>query len=1002
MKKLLLLPLLFLFVTFANGQSDIIITGTFDGPLSGGTPKGVELYTTAAIADLSLYGVGSANNGNGTDGEEFTFPAVAIPAGTFIYVTPDSLRFEQFFGSQTNYWTDNAMSINGDDAVELFFNGSVVDVIGDINMDGTGTAWDHVDGWLYRKDGTISTDTVWTISNFIASGTNQLEGDTVNSGCTKPFPIGSYNPNPTPAATVQATSSNTFVPANVTIMLDETVSFVNTGGFHNVNGSQTTYPSNPASFGFPTPSSALWTYNHTFTIAGVYDYVCDPHAGLGMTGTVTVLAGSPPPAIPTYPIGLVTTNDANGQPDSLGVVCKISGVVHGIDMQGGTNVQFTVIDPSDDMGIGVFGTSNHAKAYTVNEGDLVEMEGTVTFFNGLTQFSPDSIHLMGSGALSMTTNVTALGENTESQLATFQNATLVDPSTWNTGGGSFNTLVTNGPDTIAVRIDSDVDIAGMAAPLGTFDITGIGGQFDNSSPYDAGYQLFPRYVADISPYVTTMPSIPTYPIGLISTNDATGQPDSIGVVCKISGVVHGVDMQGGTNVQFTVIDPSDNMGIGVFGTSDHAKAYTVNEGDLVEMEGTVSFFNGLTQFSPDSIHLIGSGSLSATMNVTALDESTESQLVTFQNATLVDPGTWNSGGGSFNTMVTNGPDTIAVRIDSDVSIAGMNAPLGTFSITGLGGQFDNSSPYDDGYQLFPRYVADITPYVTTLPSYPTYTIGDVTGIDANGVADSSGVMCTLQGIVHGENFRPGGLQFTLIDSNNDGIGVFEFGNDFGYTVNEGDQIQVQGTISQFNGLTQIEPDTVITIGSGSIQSPMTVTMLDESTESQVIGVTGVSIVDPAQWTGAGSGFNVDFTDGTNTYSVRIDNDCNLYSTPAPSASDIYRIDGIGGQFDGSSPYDMGYQLLPRRMSDMTMLTNTTNIFEGKVELMPNPSSGLFKIESEEIVEEVQVYDTQGKLVHQSNVKATSTTIDLSDKSSGIYLIRLSNGTESWNGKIVKQ
>ena len=30
-----------------------------------------------------------------------------------------------------------------------------------------------------------------------------------------------------------------------------------------------------------------------------------------------------------------------------------------------------------------------------------------------------------------------------------------------------------------------------------FDITGIGGQFDNSAPLDEGYQLFPRYREDI-------------------------------------------------------------------------------------------------------------------------------------------------------------------------------------------------------------------------------------------------------------------------------------------------------------------------------------------------------------------------------------------------------------------------------------------------------------------------------------------------------------------------
>ena len=55
-------------------QDNMVITAVFDGPLSGGTPKGIELYVIRDINDLSEYGVGSANNGGGSDGEEFTFP----------------------------------------------------------------------------------------------------------------------------------------------------------------------------------------------------------------------------------------------------------------------------------------------------------------------------------------------------------------------------------------------------------------------------------------------------------------------------------------------------------------------------------------------------------------------------------------------------------------------------------------------------------------------------------------------------------------------------------------------------------------------------------------------------------------------------------------------------------------------------------------------------------------------------------------------------------------
>jgi len=70
----------------AATDGDLVITGVIDGPLSGGLPKAIELYAVNDIADLSIYGVGSASNGSGSDDVEFTFPADSVPADSFIYL----------------------------------------------------------------------------------------------------------------------------------------------------------------------------------------------------------------------------------------------------------------------------------------------------------------------------------------------------------------------------------------------------------------------------------------------------------------------------------------------------------------------------------------------------------------------------------------------------------------------------------------------------------------------------------------------------------------------------------------------------------------------------------------------------------------------------------------------------------------------------------------------------------------------------------------------------
>ncbi len=178
----------------ADTSGDLVITGVVDGPLTGGIPKGIELFVVSDIPDLSIYGLGSANNGGGTDGQEFAFPAVAASSGAFIYVATEATAFTSFFGFAPDYTNATAPSINGDDAIELFMNGVVVDVFGDIGTSGSGQPWDYLDGWAYRVDGSGQDGTTFDESNWTFSGINALDGETTNASATTPFPIGTFLP----------------------------------------------------------------------------------------------------------------------------------------------------------------------------------------------------------------------------------------------------------------------------------------------------------------------------------------------------------------------------------------------------------------------------------------------------------------------------------------------------------------------------------------------------------------------------------------------------------------------------------------------------------------------------------------------------------------------------------------------------------------------------------------------------------------------------------------
>ena len=245
----------------AAATGPMLISGVVDGPLPDGLPKAIELYVIEDIPDLSIYGIGSANNGGGTDGEEFTFPSVAVTAGTFLYVATEDAGFTNFFGFAPDYVNATAASINGDDAIELFENGTVIDVFGDINVDGTGQPWEYLDGWAYRVDETGVDGSTFVLSNWFFSGPNALDGETSNATAASPFPIGTYapgtsGPDYTPIYDIQYTtdpSGDSPLKDQVDITTEGVVTAVFYNGYFIQDG--------------PGPWSGLWIYDNANTPA---------------------------------------------------------------------------------------------------------------------------------------------------------------------------------------------------------------------------------------------------------------------------------------------------------------------------------------------------------------------------------------------------------------------------------------------------------------------------------------------------------------------------------------------------------------------------------------------------------------------------------------------------------------------------------------------------------------------------------------------------------------
>ena len=91
-------------------------------------------------------------------------------------------------------------------------------------------------------------------------------------------------------------TADVYIPNTLNINVGDTVHWVNIGGFHNVNATLTSFPNNPEGFGNAV-SSANWTFTHVFSLAGTYNYQCDPHAMMGMNGTINVNSSICPPIL---------------------------------------------------------------------------------------------------------------------------------------------------------------------------------------------------------------------------------------------------------------------------------------------------------------------------------------------------------------------------------------------------------------------------------------------------------------------------------------------------------------------------------------------------------------------------------------------------------------------------------------------------------------------------------------------------------------------------------
>ena len=479
--------------TFSFGQ-DLVITGVFDGPNSGGTPKGMEIYVLNDIADLSIYGVGSANNGGGSDGEEFTFPADAVTSGTYIYVASEETQFTSFFGFAPTYNAGSAMGINGDDAVELFHNGTVIDTFGDINTDGNGEIWEYLDGWAYRIDGTGPEGTTFTPANWTYSGINALEGGTTNAATNSPFPIGTYSDSASsdPSMTISGvTNGQEFSPETTEVTVtfniqNFTLSADNGSGGSDGSGDgyvlttlqEPGEPDEVVGFFTTTPPPISVEPGKTYTLtAELVD-----NSGNSLSPAVSISA--------SFSVAAYTeaTNIAALRTGSDGDYFELTGEAV-LTFIGTSRNQKYIEDSSAailiDDNNGTITTS-----YSIGDG-ITGIKGRLSSFAGVTQFvpveDPGAASSTGNAITPQTVSIAELLANLndyESEWITINDITFADgdgSATFSTGS---NYDITDGTDTMVFRVhfsSAASDLDGTVIPTSSANVTGLAAEYNGTS-----------------------------------------------------------------------------------------------------------------------------------------------------------------------------------------------------------------------------------------------------------------------------------------------------------------------------------------------------------------------------------------------------------------------------------------------------------------------------------------------------------------------------------------
>lgn len=484
MKKLYFL--FTLLIGFASFGQEAVITGYVDSPCPSQLGRTVEIYVDGTIDFTGWNLVRQANGGGFTTNIDIS--GLGTLTDTFAYISNDAATVTSEFGISTNIIESGSITDNGDDAFQLIDGSSnVIDRFGEDGVDGTGTAWEHLDTYYYRVDGIPANGGAFSSVQFTYGALNLLDGEGLcnsASALSTLVPFGTYSTTGSATATIAFTAptdGTTYAPGTTSV--DVEWSTLNTTGSETVditvNG--TTYN------GVSSPYSITTTDGQTYnvTVELVDGTVIDSDAISFSVGSLTTVAD-------------ITALRADVTANGTGLFYEITGGSLLTHTDGYNNRKW--FQDSNISGVLVFDSAGTiATTYAV--GDLVTgLKGYTQEVNGVLQFVPfeDAGVIASSGNPVVPQTVTiadfnATPDDYESELIEFQNVTFPAGDGTATFSTGTNYDVSDGTNTTAMRTDFySADYIGSVIPTSVVNLVGVGGEYNGSA------QVYARSLADIT------------------------------------------------------------------------------------------------------------------------------------------------------------------------------------------------------------------------------------------------------------------------------------------------------------------------------------------------------------------------------------------------------------------------------------------------------------------------------------------------------------------------